>query len=695
LKSSQALKVGTKILCRKCGNKFQVSDEPPATAEIAAPEQAFVFDRDEPVLAGAAANGHAGPRPGEVLTEFQFTSPAVPSTPEPAPASGLLKPAPEAFAFGPAEATPAAAGIQQSAGPLTAATPASAPTPAVAVAWPGAISQTQSINPYVLGLVFGLSVMFVASAVALIVVCLSRPADKKTNEEGPPSPPVVRVQNIPTKHVVEKKLDGEKPAISSPVVQEKKPKVENPVLEEPVEKKTPAVEKKPDGDKPAVAEKKPDPPKPDEPKPNQPPVVDDSQLAGSLRLTPYLVTVHKPKPLTKTMKLGLKWLASQQKEDGGWGEGGISQLRFGKRQNPIRGPQGAAMPDPSNVADTCIASLALLRSGSTPTEGPYARNISQSIAYVCKKVEEADADTLFLSKPDGPQVNAKNPFMIRGGTLVQMKIGTHVDTFLAALLLSEVKDRMPDAEGDKRVTRALSKLVGKMDRNQSEDGMWTSQKGGYNAWAPVLGQALGTKAVNRARQAGIPVPDQALERAKKYAEKTFDARTGKFSVDARAAGVALYSASGSLAALQDSVNTYRSLEKEINRTALSASTDSLRQSAVSKLTTIKETKKTHLQASKVVVKNLGNQRFVSGFGNNGGEEFLSYMNISEALAAQGGKDWTNWDKFMTRNLSRVQNKDGSWAGHHCITGRTFCTASALLVLMADRAPVPVAVKIKE
>ncbi len=47
---------------------------------------------------------------------------------------------------------------------------------------------------------------------------------------------------------------------------------------------------------------------------------------------------------------------------------------------------------------------------------------------------------------------------------------------------------------------------------------------------------------------------------------------------------------------------------------------------------------------------------------------------------------------MTENLNRVQNDDGSWSGHHCITGRTFCTSTALLVLLADRTPVPVQVK---
>ncbi len=48
---------------------------------------------------------------------------------------------------------------------------------------------------------------------------------------------------------------------------------------------------------------------------------------------------------------------------------------------------------------------------------------------------------------------------------------------------------------------------------------------------------------------------------------------------------------------------------------------------------------------------------------------------------------------MAANLDRVQNEDGSWSGQHCITGRTFCTAAALLTLMADRAPVPVDVNV--
>ena len=80
--------------------------------------------------------------------------------------------------------------------------------------------------------------------------------------------------------------------------------------------------------------------------------------------------------------------------------------------------------------------------------------------------------------------------------------------------------------------------------------------------------------------------------------------------------------------------------------------------------------------------------FVAGFGSNGGEEFLSYMNIGETLASKGGQEWEKFDKSMTENLNKIQNDDGSWSGHHCITGKSFCTSAALLVLMVDRSPQP-------
>ena len=97
------------------------------------------------------------------------------------------------------------------------------------------------------------------------------------------------------------------------------------------------------------------------------------------------------------------------------------------------------------------------------------------------------------------------------------------------------------------------------------------------------------------------------------------------------------------------------------------------------------------QVEGALMQNMARPEFVGGFGNNGGEEYLSYMLVSESLAIKGGDKWAEWDSKVTALVNGVQNEDGSWTGHHCITGRTFCTAAALLVLMGDRTPAPDAV----
>ena len=40
-----------------------------------------------------------------------------------------------------------------------------------------------------------------------------------------------------------------------------------------------------------------------------------------------------------------------------------------------------------------------------------------------------------------------------------------------------------------------------------------------------------------------------------------------------------------------------------------------------------------------------------------------------------------WYPKMVTALKRCQNADGSWVGHHCITDRVFCTATAVMSLV--------------
>jgi hypothetical protein len=81
---------------------------------------------------------------------------------------------------------------------------------------------------------------------------------------------------------------------------------------------------------------------------------------------------------------------------------------------------------------------------------------------------------------------------------------------------------------------------------------------------------------------------------------------------------------------------------------------------------------------------LADPRFVTGFGSIGGEEFFSYLNISDSLHRAGGPEWERWNGDMKAKILKMQNEDGTWAGHHCITGRVAVTSAAILMLVADR-----------
>ena len=368
----------------------------------------------------------------------------------------------------------------------------------------------------------------------------------------------------------------------------------------------------------------------------------------------------EPKPLSEQVRKGLAWLAEHQLSSGAWGQGEEAQRMGG----------GEALRDTPSVADTCIAALAMIRAGNTPEKGDFRDAVRKAVEYVCSEVEKSDKDSIYVTETRG--------------TRAQGKLGPYIDTFMASMLLAEVQDRMPDEAGKKRVADALDKVVAKIQKNQRKDGTWSDQ-----GWAAALSQGIAVKGLNRAAQAGREVSDLALERAADYAASQFDRPSGSFSKEG-SAGVELYSAGANLSSLAESNNTNVQTEPELRERAQTAASPAARAEAAGKLARIESTRRDLDDARQAVIRRLDDKAFIAGFGSNGGEEFLSYMNIGESLVVQGGNDWKTWDTSITENLNRIQNKDGSWTGHHCITGRTFCTAAALLVLMVDRAPVPVA-----
>jgi hypothetical protein len=415
-----------------------------------------------------------------------------------------------------------------------------------------------------------------------------------------------------------------------------------------------------------------------------------------------------PKSLSEQVEKGLAYLLSQQHEDGGWGQGGgwrqaiqasspnapSSQEKPSSTARPavaVGGRvEGKEVADPSDVGNTCIAAMALLRAGSSPSEGPHAKQLARAVDFICRKVEASDTESLYVTDVRDTQL--------------QSKIGAYADTFLAGWLLAEVKGKTKDG-ADSRMLAALDKVIAKIERNQKADGAFANNHG----WAAVHSQALCGICLNSAAANGVKVKAETLARDYRLATNNLDVekgefkkaegdRRGSFSGFAGAAsaaapsapsnaGIDLYQLSAQNAQLQSKTSANRAPKQAAERVlAAPESNSEQRADAAAKLADINAEDKAQAAATKGIVDKLDDQRFVAGFGNNGGEEFLSYMNISAALLVKGGPEWKKWDERMASNLNHAQNGDGSWSGSHCITGRTFCTATALLTLTADRAP---------
>jgi len=377
-----------------------------------------------------------------------------------------------------------------------------------------------------------------------------------------------------------------------------------------------------------------------------------------------------PKPLSEETLAGLHWLVESQNADGGWNQG---EEAAGMR---------ASMKDPntrevSNVADSSLAALALIRAGEESDGGGllHAKPVERAVEFVCGGIEEADGDSLAVTS-------------LRG-TRLQTKIGTYVDTFLASLFLAEAKERLVDGKLRDRAAAALDKVLAKIEKNQREDGSFEG-----SGWATDLSQSIAGKGINRAAQTGAEVSGGVRARSEASGRDKYDAASGTFG-SKTSAGVELYAAATALAQMQDNANTnVLDKAKALEQLAAPASAP-VREKAEAELDRIAKNEADLDAARKEVVAKLrDDKRFISGFGSNGGEEFLSYMNLGESLVVAGGQAWEEWDREMTRNLNRIQNQDGTWSGEHCITGRTFCTSAALLVLMVDRAPVPLAADLK-
>ena len=346
-------------------------------------------------------------------------------------------------------------------------------------------------------------------------------------------------------------------------------------------------------------------------------------------------------PLAAAVDKGAKWLASVQGADGGWGQdgGAASNTRQGERLESSG----------NDVANTAVAALALMRAGKQ-----YQPNVERALAFILKRVEASPADGLAITNVQGTQI--------------QRKLGPYIDTFLTSMLLAELDGTLSKVQ-NARIRQGLEKCVAKIERNQKGDGSWNIAGG----WAPVLGTSMASRSLYAAQQKGVKVNEQTVALAENYTLKALDSsvdgvRSSPSAAKGSAGGIA-GRAEASVVVSSDSagVGLYQSAQ------------------ALEQLSRTDKDRAKNAKQIRAIQRQLTDARFVEGFGSIGGEEFFSYLNVSDSLKRSGGEEWKKWHTQITDKILKLQNNDGTWAGHHCITGRVAVTSAAILNLAVNRA----------
>jgi hypothetical protein len=353
---------------------------------------------------------------------------------------------------------------------------------------------------------------------------------------------------------------------------------------------------------------------------------------------------------------GLKWLTRAQKENGGWGAGSHD------RQD-IMDPH-AVDTDP---ATTAMVAMALLRSGNTLTKGEYSVQLSKALNYLLKSVESSQENNFNITDQTGTQI--------------QTKLGANIDVVLTSQFLSNILDYVAhDAVLKARIKKSLNTCVAKIQKAQDKDG---SMQGA--GWAGVLQSSFANNALEAAQAQGAAVDEKALERAREYQKGNINTTTGEVKSD-RGAGVVLYSVSSSSRASAKEARKVQEKMEEAKRTGKLAqnapvSAENLEKIGFDKDDALKYS--TSYEVYKSAKAQAQREDVMDGFGSNGGEEFLSYLQTGESMIIGKDNEWKNWYNNMSGRILKIQNDDGSWSGHHCITSPVFCTATCLLILAVN------------
>ncbi len=307
--------------------------------------------------------------------------------------------------------------------------------------------------------------------------------------------------------------------------------------------------------------------------------------------------------LKKGIERGLKWVAKKQSRLGHWTAGNYP------------------------TAMTALAATALTCSGSTTTQGPYAKNIRNAVDYLLTK-----------SRQNG----------LIGDPLRDSRyIYGHG---FSMLFLSQVLGEEEDMERRQELIEVLSKAVKFSVDAQTPKGGWgyVSAKDGndFDEGSTTITQVQGLRGC---RNAGITVPKEAIEKAKKY----------------------IYACKNDDGGISYSLKNQGSTRPAITAAALAA------------LYNAGDYDTKHVPEMWKYTK--GKLHTIDGK-NTFGHWHYTYLYYSQVVYRQGKKEWEPFRDRLYEQILKDQKSGGFWQGN---IGEIYVTACSLIMLQLDNAYLPI------
>lgn len=310
----------------------------------------------------------------------------------------------------------------------------------------------------------------------------------------------------------------------------------------------------------------------------------------------------------KAITRGLQWVARAQSSLGNW----------------MADASTALYP----TAMTALAGTALICSGSTTTQGPYARNIRRAADYL---VSKSRANGL-IGAP-----STDNRYTYGHG--------------FSMLFLSQILGEEEDAERREELVQVLTRAAIFSGQAQTKSGGWgyVSAKDGNNfdEGSTTITQVQGLRGC---RNAGIPVPGEVIEKAKQYIYQCKNP-DGGISYSSRNRGSSRPAITAAALAALYNAGDYDS--KQVPEM---------------------------LDYCQKNLYHIGNA--ASAFGH----WHYTYLYYSQVVYRQGNSLWTPFRDQLYSHIVNQQQTSGCWEGN---IGPIYATSCNLIMLQLDQAYLPI------